>query len=256
MIRVATYNVNGIRSALGKGLIDWFQETNPDVLCLQEIKADESTFDVKPFEELGYQVRIFPAEKKGYSGVAIVTRLPILHVEYGIGNAVYDREGRGIRLDFEQFSVFSVYLPSGSSSEERQAFKMEMLSWFLPYIQLLKQQFPKLIIAGDFNICHKSIDIHDPIRNATSSGFLPEERAWMDQWVNAGLTDSFRFLNPETKDAYSWWTFRAGARGKNKGWRIDYQFVTEDLVDFLVSSCMHPHAVHSDHCPVVTDFQF
>lgn len=255
MIRVATYNVNGIRSALSKGLIDWLREANPDVLCLQEIKADQTTFDVKPFEAIGYQVRLFPAEKKGYSGVAIATKLPILHVEYGMGNPVYDREGRGIRIDFEQFSVLSVYLPSGSSGDERQAFKMEMLAWFLPYIQQLKQQYPKLIIAGDFNICHKPIDIHDPVRNATSSGFLPEERAWMDHWVNAGLTDSFRFLNPETKDAYSWWTFRAGARGNNKGWRIDYQFVTEQLLDALHASCMHPHAVHSDHCPVVTDFQ-
>lgn len=255
MIRIATYNVNGIRSALSKGLIDWILEANPDVLCLQEIKADSTTFDVKPFEAIGYEVRIYPAEKKGYSGVAIITRLPIKNIATGMDNSLYDREGRGIRIDFDQFSVLSVYLPSGSSGDERQAFKMQMLDWFLPYCKQLQQQFPRLVIAGDFNICHKAIDIHDPIRNATSSGFLPEERAWMDRWVESGFTDSYRFLNPETKDAYSWWTFRAGARANNKGWRIDYQFVTDQLVPTLKFSAMHPHAVHSDHCPVVTDFQ-
>ncbi len=254
MIRVATYNVNGIRSALAKGLIDWIREAQPDVLCLQEIKADENYFDVKPFEEMGYQVRIHPSEKKGYSGVALISRIPFKNVGVGFGNSLYDREGRGIRMDFDSFSILSVYLPSGTSGEERQAFKMSMLEWFLPYIQDVRKEIPRLIVAGDFNICHKPIDIHDPVRNVKSSGFLPEEREWMDRWVSNGMTDTFRYLNPDAKGAYSWWTFRAGARGNNKGWRIDYQFVTDELVPFLSTSSMHSHAVHSDHCPVVTDY--
>lgn len=256
MVRIATYNVNGVRSALSKGLIDWIILANLDVLCLQEIKADEVSFDTQPFERIGYQVKIHPAEKKGYSGVAIITRLPILKVEIGFGNSLYDREGRGIRIDFESFSVLSVYLPSGTTGDERQSFKMQMLEWFLPYIQQLRQDHPKLIVAGDFNICHRAIDIHDPIRNATSSGFLPEEREWMDRFVASGMTDTFRYLNPEVKGAYSWWTFRAGARANNKGWRIDYQFVTQEMVPFLSASNMDASAVHSDHCPVLTDYLF
>ncbi len=251
-MKIVTYNVNGIRAAMSKGLIDWISQVSPDVLCVQEIKANPEQVGVFEFEELGYHHYWYPAQKKGYSGVAIFTKQKPKHIEYGCGIKEYDDEGRILRIDFEEFSVMSVYHPSGSSGDLRQAFKMEWLGAFLNYINQLKAIYPKLVICGDFNICHKAIDIHNPKSNANTSGFLPEEREWMEQFINSGFVDSFRHFNQEPHQ-YSWWSYRAGSRAKNLGWRIDYNFVTDNLKNKISRSVILPSAIHSDHCPVLLE---
>ena len=251
-MKIITYNLNGIRAAMSKGLIDWISQVSPDVLCVQEIKANPDQVGVFEFEELGYHHYWYPAQKKGYSGVAIFTKQKPKHIEYGCGIKEYDDEGRILRIDFEEFSVMSVYHPSGSSGDLRQAFKMEWLEAFLNYINQLKATYPKLVICGDFNICHKAIDIHNPKSNANTSGFLPEEREWMEQFINSGFVDSFRHFNQEPHQ-YSWWSYRAGSRAKNLGWRIDYNFVTDNLKNRISRSVILPSAIHSDHCPVLLE---
>ncbi len=253
-MKIITYNVNGIRAAFTKGLASWIQTVNPDVILLQETKAEKEQVDMKEMEEMGYHHFWHSAAKKGYSGVALFSKIKPDHVEYGSGNAAIDEEGRIIRADFGDLSIMSVYIPSGSSGDERQDFKMNWLSWFEIYITDLKQQRPKLIIGGDANICHKPIDIHNPVSNAKSSGFLPEERAWMESFINSGFIDSFRHFNQEPHQ-YTWWTFRAGARAKNLGWRIDYLLATENLKSHLVHAHIHSDAVHSDHCPVMLEIK-
>lgn len=254
-MRIITYNVNGIRAAMNKGFVDWLQASKPDVLCLQEIKATPDQVDVKEFEKLGYELFWYPAQKKGYSGVAIFSKITPKHVEYGCGIDTYDFEGRVIRLDFEHCSVMSVYHPSGSSGDDRQAFKMQWLADFQKYIDELKKKLPNLVLSGDYNICHKAIDIHNPKSNAKTSGFLPEEREWMEQFVQSGFTDSFRFFNQEPHQ-YSWWSYRAGSRKKNLGWRIDYNMVSTQLNKHLKRSVILSDAMHSDHCPVLLELQF
>ena len=251
-MKIITYNLNGIRAAMSKGLVDWISQVSPDVLCVQEIKANPDQVGVFEFEELGYHHYWYPAQKKGYSGVAIFTKQKPKHIEYGCGIKEYDDEGRILRIDFEEFSVMSVYHPSGSSGDLRQAFKMEWLEAFLNYINQLKATYPKLVICGDFNICHKAIDIHNPKSNANTSGFLPEEREWMEQFINSGFVDSFRYFNQEPHQ-YSWWSYRAGSRAKNLGWRIDYNFVTDNLKNRISRSVILPSAIHSDHCPVLLE---
>lgn len=253
-MRIITYNVNGIRAAMSKGFIEWVRQTDPDVLCLQEIKASPDQVGVFEFEELGYHHFWYPAQKKGYSGVAIFSKEKPLHVEYGCGIKEYDDEGRILRADFKDVSVMSVYHPSGSSGELRQQFKMKWLTDFHNYIDVLKKDKPNLILSGDFNICHKAIDIHNPKSNANTSGFLPEEREWMEQFINSGFTDSFRYFNQEPHQ-YSWWSYRAGARAKNLGWRIDYNLVATNLQNRLKRSVILPEAKHSDHCPVLLEIQ-
>lgn len=252
MARIISYNVNGIRSAIEKGLVDWIRAAQPDVLCLQETKAQPEQIPQHLFEDLGYHCYWFSAEKKGYSGVGILTRLKPDHIQYGMGIQQYDAEGRWISMDYGSTTLVSVYHPSGSSGDDRQAFKMVWLEDFLDYVHDLRQTRPNLILSGDFNICHKPIDIHDPVRNATSSGFLPEEREWMDRFLNGGFVDSFRAFNQEPHH-YSWWSFRAGARNRNLGWRIDYHMVSQALAPDMTGAKILPQAKHSDHCPVVLD---
>ena len=252
MPSIITYNVNGIRAALRKGLISWLRDTNPDILCLQEIKAKEEQFDKQLFHDLGYNAYLCPAQKPGYSGVAILTKQEPIDVTYGCGIPKIDYEGRVIRLDFKSFSVISVYFPSGSSGELRQAFKMEFLDIFQDYINNLLIQFPRLIISGDYNICHKSIDIHNPIRNKNTSGFLPEEREWLSNFLESGFVDSFRKVNQEPNQ-YSWWSYRANSRSKNLGWRIDYNMVSNLLSAEIKRAVILSAAKHSDHCPVLVE---
>lgn len=252
MKRIISYNVNGIRAALKKDFLKWLNASNPDVLCLQEIKAMPEQIEPAILEELKYHHYWFPAEKKGYSGVAIWSKEEPKHVEYGMGMEIYDREGRVIRADFDTYSVISVYMPSGSSGDERQAFKMKWLSDFYSYVEELKKEIPNLIISGDYNICHKPIDIHNPIRNEDISGFKPEEREWVTQFIKLGFIDSFRHFNQEPHQ-YSWWTYRAGARGKNLGWRIDYNMVSNPLETRLERATILSEAMHSDHCPVLLE---
>lgn len=250
--KIISYNVNGIRAAMTKDLCGWLEAANPDIFCLQEIKATPDQVDVSAFEKLGYQLFWNPAEKKGYSGTAIFTKIKPKHVEIGCGIAAYDFEGRVIRADYEDFSVMNVYMPSGSSGEERQDFKFKWLDDFYIYIQNLIKTTPNLIVVGDYNICHRAIDIHNPKSNAQTSGFLPEEREWMEKFFTNGFIDTFRLFNQEPHH-YTWWSYRAGARGKNLGWRIDYQAATTPMKELLSRALILPDAKHSDHCPTLLE---
>lgn len=255
-MKIISYNVNGIRAAINKGWLAWLQATNADVVCLQEIKATpDQIADIYLIKELGYHHFWYPAQKKGYSGTAILTKKQPLHVEYGCGIEDYDNEGRIIRADFEEFSVMSAYFPSGSSGDERQAFKYKFLADFDNYARELQKQIPNLLICGDYNICHRAIDIHNPKSNANSSGFLPEEREWMEQFINSGFIDTFRHLNPDPHH-YTWWSYRAGARAKNLGWRIDYHLLTKSMEKHIKRAAILPEAKHSDHCPILLELDF
>ena len=248
-MKVVSYNVNGIRAAMNKGLIDWLVKEDPDVICLQEIKALEEQINISEFESIGFKFNYwFSAQKKGYSGVAILSKHEPIHVEYGTGISYMDFEGRNLRLDFEEFSVMSLYLPSGTNLD-RLEFKLNYMDDFLAYIKELNSKIKNLIIAGDYNICHKAIDIHDPIRNKNVSGFLPVEREWLQKFIDSGFVDSFREFNSDPHQ-YSWWTYRANARANNKGWRIDYIMVSSNLKSKLNNAAILNDIVHSDHCPI------
>lgn len=251
-MKIISYNVNGIRAAIKNGLIDWLRAANPDVLCLQEIKATVDDIPTELFEELGFLYQYyFSAQKKGYSGVAILSKTEPQHIEYGTGIKYMDDEGRNLRADFENFSIMSLYLPSGTNAD-RLGYKFQYMDDFFDYSQKLIKKIPNVIISGDFNICHKPIDIHDPIRNRNVSGFLPEEREWLDKFINNGYIDSFRRFN-QMPNQYSWWSYRANARNNNKGWRIDYHLVSEMFSLHLTKAYILAEAKHSDHCPVVIE---
>jgi len=253
-MKIASYNVNGIRAALKKGFIDWLTATDPDVICLQEIKAQEDQLDLHLFEDAGYKYNYwFSAQKKGYSGVAILSKTKPNHVAYGTGIASMDFEGRNIRADFDNVSVMSLYLPSGTN-DARLSHKLQYMDLFQDYINALRKDIPKLIICGDYNICHEEIDIHNPKMKGVS-GFLPEEREWLGNFLDSGLVDTFRYLNPELQ-TFSWWSYRANARANNKGWRLDYALATKPLQENLKRSVILTEAVHSDHCPILLELEF
>ena len=251
-MKIITYNVNGLRSAISKGFFDWLKIENPDIIGLQEIKARPEDIGTFELEMMGYHHYWFPAQKPGYSGVAVFTKIKPLSVQYGCENALYDKEGRFLKLDFEDFSFINAYHPSGSSGPERQDFKMQWLEYFLDYVNQLKKKYPKMILSGDYNICHKEIDIHSPHKHENVSGFLPEERAWFDRYLECGYTDAFRVFNQQAHQ-YTWWSYRSNARSKNLGWRIDYHIVTNELKKYLKHSKILSDVVHSDHCPVVLE---
>lgn len=253
-MKIITYNVNGIRAAVKKGFLEWMKEEDADVICIQETKAQDDQIPVSEFAELGYHTYSFSAQKKGYSGVAIICKTEPKHVEYGMGIEKYDFEGRFIRADFEDFSVVSVYHPSGSSGDARQEFKMEWLADYTNYINELKKTIPNLVLSGDYNICHEAMDIHNPKSNAKTSGFLPEEREWMTAFLATGFIDSFRMLNKDPHH-YTWWSYRANARNNNKGWRIDYHMVSENMKSQIMNVGIIPDAKHSDHCPSFVEIQ-
>jgi len=253
-MKIISYNVNGIRAALKKGFIDWLKNADPDVICLQEIKAQEDQLDLSVFEDAGYAYNYwFSAQKKGYSGVAILSKTKPNNIVFGTGIESMDFEGRNIRADFDGVSVMSLYLPSGTNLA-RLEHKLEYMDLFQNYINTLKKEVPNLVICGDYNICHEAIDIHDPVRNKNVSGFLPEERAWMRQFLDAGFVDAFREFNSEPHH-YSWWSYRANSRANNKGWRLDYTLVSSPLQEKLKRAVILSEAVHSDHCPVLVELQ-
>ncbi len=248
MKRIFTYNVNGIRAALNKGLAEWLRKARPDVLMIQESKAQKEQVDTGVFEKLGYSDYWFSAEKKGYSGVCILSLEEPDHIEYGMGIREYDMEGRTIRADFGELSLLNVYIPSGTTGDIRQDFKMLFLERFLDYLNRLRMEKPNLMVSGDFNIAHREIDIHNPVSNKKSSGFLPEERAWVDGFLASGFEDSYRKMNPEVT-GYTWWSFRSNARAKNLGWRLDYNMATTELAPRIINAGILPEVHHSDHCP-------
>jgi len=250
-MKIISYNVNGIRAAVKKGFIDWLQQANPDVICIQETKAHKEQLDLEAFENAGYKYHYwFSAQKKGYSSVAILCKEKPNHIEYGTGIETMDFEGRNIRVDFEDVSVMSLYLPSGTNAA-RLDFKLNYMAEFQEYVNELKKEIPNLVICGDYNICHEEIDIHNPKMKGVS-GFLPIERTWIDTFINNGFIDSFRHLNKEPHH-YSWWSYRANSRNNNKGWRIDYNMVSAPLKDNIQRAYILPEAKHSDHCPIVVE---
>jgi len=245
-MKIVSYNVNGIRAALKKGFIEWLGSVNPDVVCLQEIKAQEEQLDLSVFEDAGYAYNYwYSAQKKGYSGVAILSKTKPDHIEYGTGIESMDFEGRNIRADFGDISVMSMYLPSGSNMD-RLDFKLNYMSEIQEYLNELKKSKPNIIVLGDYNICHEAI------RNKNVSGFLPVEREWIGKFMESGFIDSFRHFNKEPHN-YTWWSYRANARNNNKGWRLDYAMVSEPLRNRLKRSVILSEAKHSDHCPILVE---
>ena len=253
-MKIISYNVKGIRAAIKKGMLDWLKAANPDVICIQETKAQQDQVDPIGIELAGYPYQYwFSAQKKGYSGVAIFCKKEPNHIEYGTGIETMDFEGRNIRVDFDETSVMSMYLPSGTNAA-RLDFKFNYMAEIQDYLTKLKQEIPNLVICGDYNICHEAIDIHNPKMKGIS-GFLPEEREWIGSFINNGFIDSFRHLNEEPHH-YSWWSYRANSRANNKGWRIDYNMVSETLKDNISRAFILPEAIHSDHCPIGVELQF
>ena len=249
-MRIISYNVNGIRAAVKKGFIDWLKSDPAEVICLQEVKAQKADIDMAAIEALGYTTHWFCAQKKGYSGVGILSKIKPTNVFEGCKIEQSDFEGRVIRADFGDITLFSVYFPSGTSGEVRQAYKYVWLDEFLEYVNKLKKKRKQIIICGDYNIAHKEIDIHDPKSNKKTTGFLPEERAWFDKFYESGFTDGFRHLNKDPHH-YTWWSvMRPSTRLENKGWRIDYINVTDNLAPQIKEVAILPHIKHSDHCPV------
>jgi exodeoxyribonuclease-3 len=251
-LKIISYNVNGIRAAINKGFLNWLQQVNPDVVCLQEIKALESQLELELFHKAGFHYNYwFSAQKKGYSGVAILSKKEPDRVIYGTEIDYMDHEGRNIRADFNGISVMSLYVPSGTNLA-RLDHKLQYMDDFQDYVNQLKKETPNLVICGDYNICHEAIDIHDPVRNKNVSGFLPVEREWIGNFIDSGFIDSFRFFNKEPHN-YTWWSYRANSRTNNKGWRLDYGMVSRPLEDRLKRSVILSEAVHSDHCPILLE---
>jgi len=254
-MKIISYNVNGIRAAMRKGFTDWLQQTKPDIICLQEIKAKKDQVDIAEIEAAGYPYHYwYSANKKGYSGVAILLKEEPNHIEYGTGIDYMDFEGRNLRVDFDDFSVMSLYLPSGTN-DARLEHKLTYMADFLEYVNTLKKKFPNMVICGDYNICHKEIDIHNPVQNKNTSGFLPVEREWIGNFIDSGFVDSFRYLNKEPHN-YTWWSYRANSRANNKGWRIDYNMVAKPLQENIKRAVILPNAHHSDHCPHMVELEF
>ncbi|MBS9774844.1 MAG: exodeoxyribonuclease III [Tenacibaculum sp.] len=253
-MKIISYNVNGIRAAIKKGFLDWLTQENPDVICLQETKAQKEQLNEMDFSLAGYPYQYwFSAQKKGYSGVAIFCKKEPHHIEYGTGIETMDFEGRNIRIDYDNISIMSLYLPSGTN-DDRLEFKLAYMAQFQKYVNNLKEELPNLVICGDYNICHEEIDIHNPKMKGVS-GFLPVEREWIGNFISNGFIDSFRFLNKEPHH-YSWWSYRANARNNNKGWRIDYHMVSEPLKNNISDAYILPNVKHSDHCPIVVELNF
>ena len=254
-MRIISYNVNGIRSAIKRGFIDWIKTNPADIICLQEIKASKDDIDIELIESAGYRSYWFPAQKKGYSGVAILSRLLPDNVEYGHSNEQSDFEGRVLRADFYDITLINAYFPSGTSGEHRQSYKYIWLDEFFDYLDELRKTRSKIIVCGDYNIAHKEIDIHNPVSNKKTTGFLPEERAWLDKFLESDFIDSFRHLNKEPHQ-YTWWNvLRPTTRLENKGWRIDYISVSANLKDMITDVKIFPEIKHSDHCPVYLELK-
>ena len=254
-MRIISYNVNGIRAAMNKGLIDWLKTDPADVICIQETKATKDQVNHQLFADLGYYDYWQSAIKKGYSGVAVFSKIKPDKVIYGNEYGCNTEEGRILQLDFGDTRVINAYFPSGTTGDTRQKFKYQWLDELQCFLENARKENPRLILCGDYNIAHKEIDIHNPVGNKTTSGFLPEERSWMDKFFSTGWIDAFRHFHPEP-DRYSWWSQRfPSVRLQNKGWRIDYINVTKELKKRLVNADIYPDVKHSDHCPVYLEIK-
>ncbi|MFY8090681.1 MAG: exodeoxyribonuclease III [Chitinophagaceae bacterium] len=250
-MRIISYNTNGIRAAIKKGFLEWLATNPADVICIQETKALQSDVAVSEFEKLGYTSHWFSAQKKGYSGVAIFTKRKPDAVIEGNGFVQSDFEGRVIRADFGELTILNCYFPSGTSGDERQTYKYQWLKEIQQFVEELKKTRKQIVLCGDYNIAHQPIDIHDPKGNKNTSGFLPEERTWLSNFLESGFIDTYRYKNPETVGGYSWWSQRfPSVRLQNKGWRIDYICVSKALEASIKAATIYPDVKHSDHCPI------
>lgn len=256
-MRIITLNLNGIRSACNKGFLPWLAATAGDIVCLQELKAQAADMQPEMLQPPGYHGYFHYAEKKGYSGVGIYSKQPADKVIIGLGHAPIDAEGRYLECQYGNLSVVSLYLPSGSSGEERQQFKFQVLALFLPHLEQLVACGREVVICGDWNIAHQEIDLKNYKGNRKNSGFLPEERAWMtDILGRVGWVDVYRTLHPETTDeCYTWWSNRGQAWAKNVGWRIDYQLATQGLANRATAVSVYKAERFSDHAPLIVDYQ-
>jgi len=254
-LRLLSWNVNGIRAAYKKGFLDWFKKEKPDILCIQETKAhpDQLTDDLKNVN--GYQSYFSSAEKKGYSGVVTYSKLNPTKIQQGIGIKKFDSEGRFVVTDFKDFILFNIYFPNGKASKERLEYKMEFYDEFLKLCKKLLKQGKKIVVCGDVNTAHKEIDIARPKENSDISGFLPEEREWIDKFLAAGFIDTFRMFNKEPEN-YTWWDQVTRARDRNVGWRIDYFYASENLKPSIKSAVIHSSVMGSDHCPIELQLKF
>ncbi len=248
-IRLLSWNVNGIRAVERKEALDWFFEEKPDILCIQETKAHPDQLSAKLTRLDGYHAYFASAEKKGYSGVALYTKPEPKKVEYGFGLAHFDNEGRVIVADYDQFVLINVYFPNGKQSKQRLQYKMDFYDAYLDFANRLKADGRKIIMCGDVNTAHKEIDLAHPKANEKTSGFLPEERAWIDKMIAAGYLDTLRMFNDQPEQ-YTWWDVRTRARSRNIGWRIDYFFISENLKNNIENAFILPDIMGSDHCPI------
>ena len=245
-----SWNVNGLRAAAGKGFLDWLYGARPAILGIQETKCHPGQLPDEVRQPDGYFSYFASAERKGYSGAALYSRVEPLEVKIGLGLPEFDREGRAIVAEFEEFVFITAYFPNGSRDHHRVSYKMSFKKEFLNYCNVLRKRGKKVIFCGDVNTAHNEIDLARPRQNQNTTGFLRQERDWIDEVVSAGYVDTFRERYPERSGAYSWWSYIGGARQRNVGWRLDYFFVSEDLRPNLVDAAIHPEVHGSDHCPV------
>jgi exodeoxyribonuclease-3 len=250
---IASYNVNGIRSAMKKGFLEWANSSGADVICVQELRATEDQVNTDVLKQSGWYYELYPAIRRGYAGTAILSKKPMSEVRRGSGSDLSDEEGRVISAVTAGVRIFSIYAPSGSSGTSRQEFKMRWLSDFLDFSKSASGSEP-VIFCGDFNICHTQKDIHNPKGLSGTSGFLPEEREWFTSWLGIGLADSFRLMNPDAIE-YSWWSMRGNARRKNLGWRIDYAAVSSSLSEKIKRAWIDTSPECSDHCPTLVELR-
>lgn len=252
-MKIISLNCNGIRAAVSKGLHEFIEKEDPDIVALQEVKAEKKQIDLSFWKERNYSSYIFSARKKGYSGTAVFTRIKPKKCFFGLEHELFDMEGRSILVVYQDFALINTYYPSGTSGSERQDIKMKFLAHMDEKKAEWQKKYKNLILCGDVNICHTEMDIHNPKNNVKNSGFLPEERQWLTEFLNSGLIDSFRYFHPKKKHSYSWWTYRFNARKNNKGWRIDYFLVTDSLKERLQSSIIASNIIVSDHAPLILE---
>lgn len=250
-MKIYSWNVNGIRALQKKGFLDWLNTTQPDILGVQETKASPDQLEDALKAPPGYKSYwAVSTVKKGYSGVALYTKVEPQNVQIGLGIEEYDQEGRTIIADFDDFTFITAYFPNGSRDNSRVPFKLAYYQAFLDYCNRRLAEGRQIIFCGDLNTAHQEIDLANPKQNVKTTGFMPEEREWLTKYVDAGYKDIFRVLNPTLEGAYNWWSNRSGARERNVGWRIDYFFISPDLQDKVVTAAIHPDVMGSDHCPI------
>lgn len=253
-MKILSWNVNGVRAVQKKGFLDWLGKESPDILGLQETKACSDQLDAFLLNPVGYHTYWSLCERKGYSGVAIFTKQKPNNVSFGYSGSRFDSEGRVAQADYDDFTFFSIYFPNGKAREERLQYKMDFYAETMSYIKKLKKKQPRIIISGDYNTAHKEIDLARPKENRNVSGFLPIECAWLDDWVKAGQVDVFREFN-KSSGQYTWWDMKSFARQRNVGWRIDYHFVTEALVNNVKNAYNLTDVMGSDHCPIAIELK-